>query len=480
LNVARLDDYSKMQEAQIKFASAVADGQACPEEGAAFVIIMGDAFAAYAQGLSEHLGKLDQGVEVVYATGYSFGEDKCMLPVGFDKNPQRARGSLIGAVMRDGDYNICVTWAAQNGITINPDDKTYDPEAMNFRSVSMFTEADEGVIRGYSEPRDVVHGNKRTGEQVLVRQNGTATWTPGDVNVARKVGGYVAVASTLIYNGQMPATIIGNRDFMKRNPELVTGMIKALAEAGEAIKTSEAAMWQAAEIEAAVYKEETAEYWFKYAKGVLENDKLGYPIFLGGSRVNNLADNSRLFGLEGHDNLFRRVYTQFGNHNLKYYPELMDEYPEYSTVVNTRYLEEVLSSGSLARQQADTPVYTQQPIQVVVAKRSWAIEFDTGKSTIRTESLDDLEEMLNQISITNLEVEIRGHTDDVGDSTLNLRLSRERADAVRTFLMENAASNFPENRVAVRGYGEMAPIADNTTEAGRQKNRRVEVILGTN
>ena len=166
--------------------------------------------------------------------------------------------------MRDGDYNICVTWAAQNGIPINPDEKTYDPNAMNFRSISAFTEADEGVIKGYKETRTVVSNGKRTGEKREVVQNGTATWTPGDVNVAKSVGGYVAVASTRDYSYQMPATLIGNRDFMKRNPNVVKGMIRALARAGMEIKSSEAALRRAAEVETLVYKEETPEYWVKY------------------------------------------------------------------------------------------------------------------------------------------------------------------------------------------------------------------------
>ncbi len=478
----RQDDYGKMQEEQLKFAEAVGKGENCPAGGAAFVIIMGDGYPAYVQGVAESMGKLKQGVEVVYATGYSFGEDKCMLPAGFDKNPQLARGSLIGAVMRDGDYNICVTWAAQNGIPINPDEKTYDPSAMNFRSVSAFTDADAGLITGFRETREVVQNGKHTGKKQEVAQNGTATWTPGDVNIAKNLGGYVAVASTREYSYQMPATIIGNRDFMKRNPEVVKGMIRALGEAGQQIKTSDAAMRRAAEVEALVYKEENADYWMRYAKGVTENDKQGLPIFLGGSRVNTLADNAFLFGLGGNDNLYRRIYTQFGDHNVKYYPELMNGYPKYDSVVNTSYLAAVLKDlpAAQATAKADVPVFSQgKPMDKVVARRNWSLEFDTGKATLRPESIPVLEEMLNQISITSLAVEVRGHTDNIGSPASNLALSRARAETVKTFLLTNAASGFPGERVSTKGYGDTSPQGDNKTAEGRQQNRRVEVILGT-
>ena len=55
-------------------------------------------------------------IDVVGALGYSRGEDKCMLPAEVATDPQKARGSLIGAVLRDGDWNICIKYASDNKI----------------------------------------------------------------------------------------------------------------------------------------------------------------------------------------------------------------------------------------------------------------------------------------------------------------------------------------------------------------------------
>jgi outer membrane protein OmpA-like peptidoglycan-associated protein len=115
----------------------------------------------------------------------------------------------------------------------------------------------------------------------------------------------------------------------------------------------------------------------------------------------------------------------------------------------------------------------------IVAKGTWTIEFETGKATIRPDSIPVLEEMLNQIAVTSLQVEVRGHTDNVGQQDANLKLSRARADAVKGYLMTNAASGFPDSRVRTRGLGDTQPIGSNATADGRAKNRRVEVILGT-
>jgi outer membrane protein OmpA-like peptidoglycan-associated protein len=72
------------------------------------------------------------------------------------------------------------------------------------------------------------------------------------------------------------------------------------------------------------------------------------------------------------------------------------------------------------------------------------------------------------------EVLIEGHTDSTGSEAYNLSLSERRAEAVRRFLLQQGVA--PE-RIIARGYGESLPLAPNTTAAGRQQNRRVEVVI---
>ncbi len=481
LKLVRQDDYGKIQEAMLKFADGVKKGEKCPQ-GAAFAVIMGDGYSGFASGLDEQFSKISAGFEVITHAGYSSGEDKCMLPYEVAKNPQKARGMTVGGVPRDGDINICLVWAGTNGIPFNPDGKTYDPDALNIMEVSSFTESDEKYITGGGcEERPIVRAGKVTGEKKQVCVDGVATWTPGDVTVAKKKGGLASVASTKEYAFQMPAIVIGNRDYMKRDPKMTEGLIRAVAEGGELVKTSEAALNLGASVSAQVYGEQDAAYWKKYYKGVIENDAKGVPISLGGSRVSGYADNAYLFGLNGNDNLFKRIYTQFGQLNAKLYPKLTPSFPKYESVVNTTYLASVLKNAPVATKgAAAAPTFDPtKPMEQVVGRRAWGIEFETGKATIRPESVATLEEMLNQIAITKLAVEVRGHTDNIGSQESNLKLSRARAEAVKTYLMSNAASGFPSERVKARGLGDAQPVADNATNEGRSKNRRVEVILGT-
>ena len=69
---------------------------------------------------------------------------------------------------------------------------------------------------------------------------------------------------------------------------------------------------------------------------------------------------------------------------------------------------------------------------------------------------------------------IEGHTDSVGSETYNLDLSQRRADAVRDFLLQNGVN---AAQLTTHGYGKASPVASNSTAEGRQRNRRVEVII---
>ena len=69
---------------------------------------------------------------------------------------------------------------------------------------------------------------------------------------------------------------------------------------------------------------------------------------------------------------------------------------------------------------------------------------------------------------------IDGHTDNLGDPQLNLRLSEQRAESVKSELVKRG---LPSSRLEVQGFGETQPMSPNDTKAGRAKNRRVEFIV---
>ncbi len=106
---------------------------------------------------------------------------------------------------------------------------------------------------------------------------------------------------------------------------------------------------------------------------------------------------------------------------------------------------------------------------------SKTILFDTGKTTIRTESNDVIQGMADVMSAyPNAMFEVEGHTDSVGSASSNQKLSEARAQSVHDALV---ALGIDDSRLSYVGYGEDRPVASNNTAAGRQENRRVEVSL---
>jgi len=106
---------------------------------------------------------------------------------------------------------------------------------------------------------------------------------------------------------------------------------------------------------------------------------------------------------------------------------------------------------------------------------SKTVLFDVNKSTIRPESEEALEaihDIMHEYDNTIFHIE--GHTDSQGSDEYNLKLSKERAASVKDWLVRNG---IPASRLTSEGYGESRPIAPNTTAAGRQQNRRVEISL---
>lgn len=104
------------------------------------------------------------------------------------------------------------------------------------------------------------------------------------------------------------------------------------------------------------------------------------------------------------------------------------------------------------------------------------ISFAVGRADINPRLrpiLDQFASGLNQQQ--NTDVRIVGHTDNTGSDELNNRLSLDRAQSVKDYL---SSRGVPANAIQVAGRGEREPVADNSTEAGRAKNRRVEIFLG--
>jgi outer membrane protein OmpA-like peptidoglycan-associated protein len=101
--------------------------------------------------------------------------------------------------------------------------------------------------------------------------------------------------------------------------------------------------------------------------------------------------------------------------------------------------------------------------------------FDTGRYSLKPGAREKLAKVAGiLIAYPSLNIEVGGYTDNVGGDGMNQKLSENRADAVRSYLVDQGVST---DSVTAKGFGNSQPVASNDNAAGRQENRRVELVV---
>jgi OmpA-OmpF porin, OOP family len=105
-----------------------------------------------------------------------------------------------------------------------------------------------------------------------------------------------------------------------------------------------------------------------------------------------------------------------------------------------------------------------------------SVEFEFAKHFVKEQYHDGLKKVADSMKENpKTKAILKGHTDNIGSKAYNMRLSKVRANNVKVYLVKQFGIN--KSRIAAFGYGFSKPVADNSTEEGRQKNRRVEIFV---
>lgn len=481
MTIIRQDDTSKMQADLLKNATDYKSDNKTP---GLLVSIMGSGVPAFTS-LDKQLEKVGAHLVIIpFSVGKSAGEDALWAPKNWLDNPKNALGKTIVCYLHDGDQDISLKWASDNGLKINPDPTTHDDEAVNYISASDFIAAGEMYINGTTSSVTKVVKGKNTGVKIDVKADAVATWTPADVNIVKKKGGLAKIVSTKDYSNQMPNIMLTTSQWYGDHQKEVEGLITAFSVAADQVKSHPEALDKAGDISAAVYgdKDKDGKYWTKYFKGVVEPDVNGVPVELGGSKVYNFSDNLGLFGLNpGSTNIYASVYKAFGDVQHQLYPKEVPDYTPLDKMLDLsllKKLQEKYKGKSMA--SADVKKFkSDEDIKVNVSKKVYSIQFNTGQSTFTTGAKNALDNLFDALVVSgNLKVAVHGYTDNTGDSTKNLKLSQDRANAIKTYLQDKSAAEFPDGRVVTYAHGQDDPIATNKTDSGKAQNRRVVIIQG--
>jgi OOP family OmpA-OmpF porin len=485
LEIIRQDWLSELRNLHLKFIDEFDRGAQHPKEGVFAVMIMGDGAPYYIssvqQALNDKYGENKYNIQVLGAVGLSFGEDKLIGPPSWKMDPQSMKGALISTVIGDGDWVVAVNYASINGLKVNPDPATYDPDAVNFIAAANddYIEAAKDLIKsqkeGFTVPLKEVKNGKLTGNTINKKVDGCATWTPGDKMIFDELSGFTDVISTKEFNNQMATVIIGLKQWAEKNPETVSNILKSAYQSSDQMKQFDSWRKRASECTAKTFDMESPEYWYNMFAGQ-KGEKNGISYNMGGSRVFNFADANQYFGITDGVNRYKAVFDQVSRYlkdlNPAGFNENVKRIIPYDEAVNLSFVKSIkdISAG-----EAYTADYSKKGTSVL-ASGEWHITFESGRASLKAEAKDVLEQIYNLlIQAENSKVELIGHTDATGTRDGNYSLSQARAEAVKSYLMQKG---IPGNRFQkVDGKGQDEPVADNTTAAGMAKNRRVVVTL---
>jgi outer membrane protein OmpA-like peptidoglycan-associated protein len=166
---------------------------------------------------------------------------------------------------------------------------------------------------------------------------------------------------------------------------------------------------------------------------------------------------------------------------------LVDEREQARLQARTREAESARMEADAARMAAASAqqqaVQLQQEIAALHAQETERglvltlgdVLFETGRAELKPGAVLDLDRLVDFLDkYPQRTALVEGHTDSVGGEDYNRHLSQSRADAVRAYLVRQGV---PASRITASGMGESAPVASNNTEAGRQQNRRVEIVI---
>ena len=198
---------------------------------------------------------------------------------------------------------------------------------------------------------------------------------------------------------------------------------------------------------------------------------------LEGVRLSDYADNLAFFGNRGQDSDYANIFKMA--QDMYREERLIKRVSDAEASVDRRYLATL--SGKFSSTSTEPPVAYKAPAPgaVPIATQRRSIYFDTNSAKMSLDSRAVVDEIGSFMrAYENTVVDIDGNTDSTGAHAYNVELSKERADAVKSYLMQKYG--YPASRMRTKGNGPDSPIDTNNTPEGREKNRRTDIKVYPN
>ncbi len=198
---------------------------------------------------------------------------------------------------------------------------------------------------------------------------------------------------------------------------------------------------------------------------------------LGGVRLSDYADNVSFFGAPSggsdYDNIFKMAQEMYREERL------INHIADPEASVDRRYIAAL--TGQFSETSTEAPIEYKAPsagaVPIATQRRSIYFESNSARMSVDSRAVvDEIGEFMRAYG--NTVVDIEGNTDSTGTREVNLTLSRQRAEAVKSYLMEKYG--YPASRMRTKGNGPDNPVDTNDTREGREKNRRTDIKVYPN
>ena len=298
------------------------------------------------------------------------------------------------------------------------------------------------------------------------RVDAAVVWSPDDIACVEAVPGARVLESTKSASHIIADVFVAKRAFVEANRDKLAGLYEGWMIGASEINSSDGNKRKAAKIlgeNFEVFSEQDAYDAINNVRLVTHGDNLNF--FNLNKEYNGVTGNS----------LYSRMVEVYDG--LGYIEGRAPNWRNisYSSIVRDANLNGAQHAAEGTK--AFAPATAQDKTKEALASKEVTINFRTGDATLdeNAKFIIDRDFVGIAQAFGNARVRIEGNTDNTGSRELNLTLSRRRAQAVADYLISE--HNMPRNRLIVVGNGPDQPVAQNTTEAGRAKNRRTDFEL---
>jgi len=293
-------------------------------------------------------------------------------------------------------------------------------------------------------------------------------WSPDDEDCVKKVSGSKILMSTKDAPFIIPDVFMVKTTYLQANREVVKKVMRGFFIGAAEINSSDQTKRAAAQVLSNGFG---ADFDEAFCYNAINN-----------ARLCTFQDNMQFFGLESHSGMTgERIYNRMAKvyKSINY---IRDPVPTWSEITDVSLLQELQGEFASDVQQAAQPkqAYTapskQDYTKEAVTTKAIRVTFATGSAELSENAKEIIRYKFEDIALASANrIRIEGNTDNTGSRATNISLSKKRANSCKSFLV-NELSIDP-NRIIVKGNGPDNPVADNDTDKGRGKNRRVDFML---